>query len=84
MSDTEFDLLDELYFVQSLAQLQQSLGWGEGELKQALAALAEKGWVRCAALLDGQEPPAAPDILAEGEQYLYLATKAGLLAHNSR
>jgi hypothetical protein len=85
MTDLEFDVLDELYFVQPFADLQQSLD-SELDLKvlvQTLYDLEQKGWVKC--LHPNRDEPIAAeelDIINQYAQYCYLATKAGLMAHN--
>ncbi|MCC5921822.1 MAG: transporter [Cyclobacteriaceae bacterium] len=84
MTDLEFDVLDELYFVQSFDDLKQKLIIKEDTLRATLHVLVKKGWVKC---LDKQER----EILDEGRgfsdnylSYRFLATKAGLMAHNTR
>jgi len=41
MSDEEFDLLDELYFVQPYAVLQEALGWEDSQLLDTLTLLLD-------------------------------------------
>jgi hypothetical protein len=84
MTDNEYDLLEELYFIQSFQDIQLSLGWPEYQLIAQLHNLWMKGWMRCVALLDGDEPPTNPDILHHATLYHYVASKEGLKAHNSR
>lgn len=84
MTEGEFVVLDELYFVQSFAELQESTALGEEALKEVLEGLLAKGWIRCLSSRSG-EPAADVETLPEQFQnYFYLATKDGLLAHNSR
>ena len=81
MSDQEFDVLDELYFIISYERLKQSLGWEDKQLAHMLHALHEKGWIRC---FDGpvHEVLDAPvDLENDYARYHYLASKSGLLAH---
>ena len=47
MTDLEYDVLDELYFVVSFRQLQDSLELEKDELKNVLQALLRKEWVKC-------------------------------------
>jgi hypothetical protein len=84
MNDLEFDILDELYFVTPFDRLQQTLQMDEAALKPALYELIGKGWVKCF-------HPGSIEVVTEElhyeenfRRYHYLATKAGLLAHNSR
>lgn len=84
MTEGEFVVLDELYFVQSFAELEESTGLEEGELKEVLNTLLAKGWVRCLSSR-GAEPAADLERLPDAfREHYYLASKAGLLAHNSR
>ena len=70
--------------MQSYAELQESTGLEEEELKEVLNALLANGWVRCLSSR-GAEPAADLERLPDNfQQYYYLASKAGLLAHNSR
>lgn len=84
MSDQEFDVLDELYFVQSFEEVKESSGLAEEPLKQLLLEMWEKGWIRC--MENREEEPGVDkeDFSKNYSRYFYLATKKGLLAHNSR
>ena len=82
MSDEEFDLLDELYFVQPYAVLQEALGWEDSKLLYTLTLLFDKGWIKCFSAPD-QECFEEIDLHAVGKALLYLATKKGLMAHNT-
>ncbi len=85
MTDIEFDVLDELYFVQAFAQLKENLDISNEQLRATLQILVEKGWVKCL-YLNKDEPIAEKeiDLLNNYKEYAYLATKAGLMAHNGR
>jgi hypothetical protein len=82
MTDEEFDLIDQLYFVQSFPDLLQTTGLETDTLLGLLQQLFAKGWLRTVALLDGDTPPDPIEILTEGIHYFYVASKEGLLAHN--
>ena len=82
MSDEEFDLLDELYFVQPYAVLQEALGWEDSQLLSTLTLLLDKGWIKCFSAPD-QECFEDIDLHAVGKSLMYLATKKGLMAHNT-
>lgn len=84
MSNNEFDILDELYFVTSYPDLKSTLSLTDAELCAALQALIRKGYVKIF------YPD--PDTELEYEEasfgrhckeYFFLATKAGLIVHNS-
>jgi hypothetical protein len=84
MNDKEYDILDELYFTITFENLESKLELSEADLKGALLELIGKGWVKC---LDKQADEEIYDLKnfeEEFKNYNYLATKAGLLAHNSR
>ena len=84
MTDREFELMDELYFVQSFAELQKACQMEVREMEQLLKGLIRKEWVRW---MESRADDVPDDQIFQEEQmqqYYYLATKAGLLAHNSR
>lgn len=81
MTDDEFTVLDELYFVIAFDQLSAELGMPEGKLIAILLNLYQKGWVRILETVD-EDIPELPD----GNQIkscFFLASKKGLQAHNS-
>jgi len=84
MSNEEFELLDELYFIQPFDLIQNSLGWDEDKLKDFLLILINKKWIKCffastkEIVIDEEL-----DFLKDYKEYFYLATKEGLMAHNS-
>ena len=84
MSEAEFSVLDELYFVTSYQDLQAQCGVLERELPAVLWQLIEKGWVKC--LADPQEEIEVT--WQKFEQHYnhlyYLASKQGLLMHNKK
>ncbi len=84
MSDNEFDLLDELYFVTPFHELQDKLDFDEDTLKQTLLACYEKGWIKVLTDQDTEIKVDKDKILQQGSQYMYLATKKGLMTHNGR
>ena len=84
MTDLEFEILDEIYFVESFENLQKKLEIEKQVLKDTLKQMIEKGWVKCFA---NQYTEVVFDTHSFEEKYHiyhYLATKEGLLAHNSR
>ena len=84
MTDAEYDILDELYFVISFADLQEALGIEEQLLKAELSNLVEKKWVKCFGSVSDELPEEAVDFESNYQNYHYLASKEGLLKHNSR
>lgn len=84
MNRLEFDLLDELYFVKSYNEISDSLEWEDKKILKTLQSVYAKGWLRCY-LTPTQEILDDDDIDIEKnyKKYFYLASKAGLFAHNS-
>jgi hypothetical protein len=83
LSDTEFDLMDELYFVIQFNELKSKLNWDTVKLKTNLLTLIEKGWVRFMKNPDGIINPSFDQLKDNIENLYFLATKEGLLKHNS-
>lgn len=84
MTDLEFDVLDELYFVVPFQHLQDELDLDVNTLKEVLKSLLDKGWIKC--FLSASEEAISSEIDFENKykDYYYLASKQGLLAHNGR
>ncbi|SEJ48543.1 hypothetical protein SAMN05192553_104228 [Cyclobacterium xiamenense] len=83
MTDDEFDLLDELYFLQSYDYLKNKLGWEDERLLVTLDLLLQKAWIKCYS--GPEEEIFTPPALKEnGNELYYLASKQGLLRHNTR
>ena len=84
MTDLEYDVLDELYFVVSFRQLQDTLELEKDELKNVLQALLRRGWVKCFRNQKTELEEEDIDFANDHQEYFYLATKAGLLAHHGK
>lgn len=83
MTDDEFDVLDELYFVTSFEQLLEGTEMDSGKLIQVLKEIYQKGWVKIMETVDDEVSKDKPDLDNKADGYFFLATKEGLLAHNS-
>jgi len=83
MSEEEFDLLDELYFVQPYHYLKETLGWDDEKLLVNLQELSNKGFIKCLTHPD-KEIFDNIKIGENGTEYFYLATKKGLMHHNTK
>ena len=83
MTETEFDVLDELYFLQSYNYLRTTLNIGDEILKDTLQKLTVKGWVKCYSSPTEELEFDSSTFENNYRNYYYLASKAGLLAHNS-
>jgi len=84
MTEDEYIVMDELYFVISYSELQSSVNLNSKKLKLILQGLWEKGWLRCYEGLDNELDLHTADISNHFDKYHYLASKEGLMAHNSR
>ena len=84
MTDFEFELMDELYFVISFQELQKRLLLDEEQLKQGLYNLLNKGYIKCFSNVSDELPHQDVDFENNYRNYHYLASKEGLFAHNSR
>ncbi len=83
MTDLEFDVLDELYFVQKYDYLKQELQLNDDNLVEVLNSLYNKEWIKCFINHSEEIVNGQADIKSNYKHYLYLATKKGLLAHNA-
>lgn len=85
MTDSEFDVLDELYFVTSFRDLRLKTGLSAADLTQALRSLLEQGLVR--SFWPDPDTELAYEESSFGalsQDCFYLASKEGLLQHNTR
>jgi len=82
MTDIEFDLLDQLYFVQTFEELLKELQLTDAELKTLLISVIQKGWVK---VMNKQTDEEIVDDtwITNCSSFFYLATKKGLFAHNT-
>lgn len=83
MSDAEFDVLDQLYFVTRLDHILEELDIQPKVLIQTLTELYKKGWIKILETVDDDVSVDKIDLENNAGNYFYLATKEGLLAHNS-
>jgi len=83
MTDDEFEVLDELYFVQTFHELIKLTGKEAEELKRILSVLYDKGWIRVFKEVDEEIPVEETDWIHHAERYIFLASKEGLMAHNT-
>lgn len=83
MSDLEFELIDELYFLSSFQDLSKKLGISDSELKELIKLVVQKGWVKCLDPLSEEDVTDSVDLYNRYKDFNYLVTKKGLFAHNS-
>lgn len=82
MDDFEFEVMDALYFTLSYKQLLSETELKEEDLKKTLVSLHQKGYIKY--LSKDQEKEIKESLQHDSafQEYRYLATKKGLLAHN--
>jgi hypothetical protein len=83
MTNEEYLVLDELYFTTPFTKLQERVEWEEKKLVDLLISLLEKGWVK-GVNIETEQDITDPDLIRNQFNALhFLATKKGLLAHNT-
>jgi hypothetical protein len=82
MTELEYDILDELYFITSFNELVDRVDLDQESLKRILKSMFIKGWIRCYSSPFEEIFPGDVDLENEYVKYLYTASKAGLRAHN--
>ena len=80
MTDDEFNIVDELYFVTSYQGLKEGSELMDETLQTNLVSLVEKGWVRVYKNVDEASEMNAINLQDHFKNYFYLASKKGLLA----
>ena len=85
MTDAEYDLLDELYFVTPFRTLLEKTDLPAPVLREQLRALLEAGLIRCYWPDPDTELAYEPSSFgAVAQDCSFLASKEGLLQHNTR
>lgn len=82
MTELEFDVLDELYFVVKFEEIVKKLETEPEKIKQTLQELYNKNWIK---VLESHDLEVKNVNLKEYcENYYFLASKLGLRQHNLR
>ena len=85
MTEIEFEIIDELYFVTHYTQVRDALFLTDEELCISLKDLVLNGYIKCFYPDPDTEVEYNKATFNEScHKYFFLATKAGLMAHNSR
>ena len=84
MTDLEFDVLDELYFVISFDSLQKVTNLKESELRSVLGSFLKNDWVKCFSDVSTELSDDEIHFERDYANYHYLASKVGLKAHNTQ
>ncbi len=84
MTETEFDVMDQLYFVVSFQDLRDSTEFDASLIKTTLWGFLSNGWVKCLINPEDEIEVSEEEFLRNFGNYYYLASKTGLLEHNLR
>ncbi|MEM6735912.1 MAG: hypothetical protein AAGC64_07775 [Bacteroidota bacterium] len=84
MTEIEYNILDQLYFVTSYQKLREELGYSHDQLKFNLREMIKNGLVRVYNEIDQELEQDKLDMQHSFQSYYYLASKKGLFEHNSR
>ncbi|CAN5830897.1 hypothetical protein BH24BAC1_BH24BAC1_16470 [soil metagenome] len=85
MTELEFEIIDELYFVTSYHDIGTALMLTDQELCTSLKDLLLRGYVKAYYPDQDTEIPYDETHFSKNcKDYFFLATKAGLIVHNSR
>jgi hypothetical protein len=82
MSEAEFIILDQLYFVSSYKDVSDACGLDERSFADTLWGLINKGWVKCLSDPENEVEIEEDEFKSNYSNYHYLASKKGLLVHN--
>lgn len=83
MSDEEFEVIDELYFVTPYQDLKSTVEYSDNSLKSILVGLIEKGWVKVYKSVDEEIDLSQVD-QNDLPNCFFLASKKGLFEHNTQ
>ena len=84
MTDEEFDIIDELYFVTSYQNLKDGSELSDNVLQSNLISLVEQGLIRVYKNVDEASEVEEVNLKDHFKNYFYLASKKGLFEHNSK
>ena len=84
MTNTEYDIIDELYFVTHYRELKDQTSFEDEKIKENLVNLIQEGLVKVYYPIDQELELGNIDIEANYKSYFYLASKKGLFEHNLR
>jgi hypothetical protein len=84
MTELEFDILDKLYFPSNIAHLQKEIRLSVTLIKDTLWQMKKKDWIKILKNYDEEYDPTEEEFQKYFENYHYIATKKGLMLHNSK
>ena len=84
MTDLEFEILDQLYFVTPFQAIADESGLSSSVVKSVLWTMISKGWVKCLSNPELEVQIDHDEFRLNYSKYHYLATKKGLFEHNAK
>ncbi|GDX53467.1 hypothetical protein LBMAG27_25140 [Bacteroidota bacterium] len=86
MNELEFQIMDEVYFLCSFQQLLQVFGCNDEKLSDSLVELLKKDFIQQLVFDDDEKDYLKLELpdFSRIKSASYVATKKGLLEHNSR
>ncbi len=84
LNDTQFAILDTLYFVESYAHILEDTGIAEAVVRDEIKQMVDKGWIHVYQF-DEDEGDFVRTRIYDSDnmhEYHFLASKDGLLKHN--
>ena len=84
MSEAEYDIMDQLYFVTSYEDIKNLSQVEESLVTEVVWRFISRGWIKCFEGPENEITVTEDDFKTNFNKYHYLASKQGLLAHNMR
>ncbi|WP_436516799.1 transporter [Ekhidna sp. To15] len=84
MTDAEFDIIDELYFVTAYNDLKEATEFSDEMLKTNLVNMVKQGWIRVYKSVNEESELGKLNLENDFQSYFYLASKKGLFEHNTQ
>ncbi len=84
MTDDEYNIIDELYFVTAYQDLKEGCELSDEVLRENLISLVKNGLVRVYKNVDEASEIEQINLHDHFKNYFYLASKKGLFQHNTK
>ncbi|MDE0470889.1 MAG: transporter [Ekhidna sp.] len=84
MTDIEYCIINEIYFVTRYDDIKSATGFDDEEIKVNLVSLIAKGFVKVYHLMEEELALENIDMERCYKSYFYVASKKGLFEHNQR
>lgn len=84
MTDLEFEIMDQLYFVIAFPEIVKESNLATNIVRDVLWDMIDKGWVKCLKNPEREVQISHDEFKVNYSNYHYLATKKGLFQHNAK